>query len=76
MSKTEATMEIEVGVNGDIGVVDTPDPPSASPKILDSVGKPRNYITQLIFEMENSLIELQAKGLTVSKLEEMAIFIF
>ena len=76
MSKTEATMEIEVGVNGDIGVVDTPDPPSASPKILDSVGKPRNYITQLIFEMENSLIELQAKGLTVSKLEEMAIFIY
>mmetsp|Transcript_11903 Transcript_11903/g.30199 ORF Transcript_11903/g.30199 Transcript_11903/m.30199 type:complete len:537 (+) Transcript_11903:115-1725(+) len=76
MSKAEATMEMEVGVNGDIGVVDTPDPPSSSPKILDSVGKPRNYITQLIFEMENSLIELQAKGLTISKLEEMAIFIY
>mmetsp|Transcript_22346 Transcript_22346/g.53161 ORF Transcript_22346/g.53161 Transcript_22346/m.53161 type:complete len:563 (+) Transcript_22346:104-1792(+) len=41
-----------------------------------SGSKPRNYITQLIFEMEYSLIQLKATGLTISKLEEMAIFIY
>jgi len=39
-------------------------------------GKPRNYITQLIFEMEDSLIQLNATNLTIPKLEEMAIFIY
>lgn len=44
------------------------------PNFLDA--KPRNYITQLIFEMENSLIQLKAADLTISKLEEMAVFIY
>ena len=38
--------------------------------------KPRNHITQLIFEMEDSLIKLDAKDLTIPKLEEMAVFIY
>jgi hypothetical protein len=42
----------------------------------DSRAKPRNYITQLIFEMENSLVQLKATDLTISKLEEMAVFIY
>jgi hypothetical protein len=42
----------------------------------ESRAKPRNYITQLIFEMEHSLDQLKAKDLTISKLEEMAVFIY
>ncbi len=73
MSKTEATVDVHVCVNetDNKEVV-----PRSSPKILDTSVKPRNYITQLIFEMESSLIELEATGLTISKLEEMAVFIY
>ena len=38
--------------------------------------KLRNYITQLIFEMEYSLIQLNATDLSISKLENMAVFIY
>jgi hypothetical protein len=78
MSQTEATAR----VNCDVDDID-----AAAEKFLAdnnmnfdaevcSTGKPRNYITQLIFELENSLIQLKAKNLTISKLEEMAILIF
>jgi len=43
---------------------------------LESPEKTRNYIIQLIFEMEDSLIKLNAKDLTIAKLEEMAVFIY
>lgn len=37
---------------------------------------PLNYITQLILEMENSLVALEAKDLAIPKLEKMAVFIY
>jgi len=42
---------------------------------LNSSTKPQNYITKLICEMKNSLIQLQAKKLSIAKLEKMAILI-
>lgn len=69
MSGTEATVNVEMGVSTVKGV-------DASSLSIEAVAKPQNYITQLIFEMENSLIELKASDLTISKLEEMAIFIY
>eukprot|EP00537_Pseudo-nitzschia_pungens_P002994 CAMPEP_0172371714 /NCGR_PEP_ID=MMETSP1060-20121228/44524_1 /TAXON_ID=37318 /ORGANISM="Pseudo-nitzschia pungens, Strain cf. cingulata" /LENGTH=519 /DNA_ID=CAMNT_0013097439 /DNA_START=194 /DNA_END=1750 /DNA_ORIENTATION=+ len=39
-------------------------------------GKIFNYITQLVFEMEESLTKLEAKDFTVEKLEEMSVFIY
>ena len=67
MSTTEVIVDVEVGAN---------DVTNVSPQFLDTRSKPRNYITQLIFEMEHSLIELDAAELTISKLEEMSIFIY
>lgn len=38
--------------------------------------RPRNYISQLIIEMEDALLNLNAKNLTLPKLETMAILIY
>ena len=70
IAMTEANVNVEMGVNTVKGGVET------SSLSVEAVAEPRNYITQLIFEMENSLLELKASDLTISKLEEMAIFIY
>jgi hypothetical protein len=38
--------------------------------------RPRNYISQLIIEMEEALLNLNAKNLTLHKLEAMAVLIY
>ena len=70
IAMTEANVNVEMGVNTVEGGVET------SSLSVEAVAKPRNYITQLIFEMEHSLLDLKASDLTISKLEEMAIFIY
>jgi len=37
---------------------------------------PLNYITRLMIEMEDALIKLKGKDLTIAKLEKMAVFIY
>lgn len=88
MSETKDVGDIGVNVN-DIVLVDsfadinvnageaaTLGAATKSIKFRQSCSKPRNYISRLIFEMEMSLIQLNATSLTISKLEEMSIFIY
>ena len=42
----------------------------------NSTPKPKNYIVQLIFELEHALLALHATQLTIPKLERMATFIY